>query len=170
MEGPHWSFALGFYAKAGVSDACLLLQDRVGVDSNVLLFALFAAAERGIALSPADVRDIDATVAAWRGDIVLPLRRIRRRLKDGFAPAPSAATQALRARIKTTEIEAEQIEQAILADWLERRYGRRQPGEVNPGAILQTVVDHFAAETNPPFDVAISFEVQEAMKTLLRAL
>ena len=40
---PFWKFSLGYYRGAGVSEACLELQDRCGVDVNVVLFLLWMA-------------------------------------------------------------------------------------------------------------------------------
>ena len=49
--GALWRFALAVYQKPGVSDACLLLQDRHGCNVTLLLFAAWAGAERGVALT-----------------------------------------------------------------------------------------------------------------------
>src|SRR5262245_52444325 len=107
LEGPHWTFALELYGQPGVAEACLLLQDRLGVDVNVLLFSMFAARERGIALDGRDLRGIDAVVAPWREEIVVALRGVRRRMKAGPEPAPSEATERLRAEVKAAELHAE---------------------------------------------------------------
>src|SRR5690242_6327161 len=96
LDGPHWSFALRLYGRPGVSGACLALQDRLGVDVNVLLFALFAAADAGKAIDENDVAEMDRAVSAWRADVIFPLRALRRRLKEGPEPAPNAITDGLR--------------------------------------------------------------------------
>ena len=61
--------------------------------------------------------------APWQEGIVNPLRAVRRRLKgrDG------ADVQALRARIKADELEAERLEQALLAETFPPG-----PGEASP--------------------------------------
>ncbi len=52
---PFWTFSLGYYRGAGVSEACLELQDNCGVDVNVVLFLLWMASlKRRVA--PADVK------------------------------------------------------------------------------------------------------------------
>ena len=114
VDGPLWQFAEAVYGHAEVSQACLFLQDRCGVDVNVLLFALWLAAERKIQIDVAVIREVDATVRQWRQEIVQPLRAIRRRLKTGPSPAPDAATEALRARLIDVEIELERIELSVL--------------------------------------------------------
>jgi hypothetical protein len=64
------------------------------------------------------------TVGAWHGEVVEPLRAVRRRLKHGPAPAPDRTTDKLRARLQAIEIEAERIELETLAGFLpDRRDG-----------------------------------------------
>ena len=114
VDGPLWKFASAIYGHAEVSKACLLLQEQCGVDVNVLLFALWIAAERKIGVDVAAVREVDTTVRQWRQEIVAPLRAIRRRLKTGPRPAPDEATEGLRAKLQDIEIELERIELAVL--------------------------------------------------------
>ena len=36
QSSPFWTFSLGYYRGAGVSEACLELQDNCGIDVNVV--------------------------------------------------------------------------------------------------------------------------------------
>jgi uncharacterized protein (TIGR02444 family) len=103
-------FALAVYGADGVSPACLLLQDRWGLDVNLLLFAGYVGAAREQTLTPAALDTAAAHVEAWHRDVVRPLRAVRQRLKSGPAPAPNPATAELRERVKRLEIQAELIE------------------------------------------------------------
>lgn len=103
-------FALELYRAEGVSPAALLLQDRCGVDVNVLLLAAFVGAVRGVTLDSLDVEEIQHRVGPWQHDVVRPLRALRTRLKTGPPPAPTIATAALRDRIKELELDAEMVE------------------------------------------------------------
>ncbi len=119
-----WRFALTVYQKPGVSDACLLLQDRYGCNVTLLLFAAWAGAEQGVVLTADEMAAAVGTVGAWHGEVVEPLRAVRRRLKHGPAPAPDRTTDKLRARLQAIEIEAERIELETLAGFLpDRRDG-----------------------------------------------
>ena len=89
--GALWRFALAVYRKPGVSDACLLLQDRHGCNVPLLLFAAWAGAERGVALTADEVAAAGSAVGPWHGEVVEPLRAVRRRLKHGPPPAPDNA-------------------------------------------------------------------------------
>lgn len=169
LDGPHWAFALRFYNRPSVADACLMLQDCAGVDVNVLLMALHAACDRGVALSISDVRDMDEAVLAWRTEVVQALRAVRRRMKAGPEPAPSEATEALRDQIKAAELGAEQIQQAVLACWLDRHYGEPSPQVVAVGDVVQNVVAYFAARRGTIRDMATKSDAQVAMQTLVQA-
>jgi uncharacterized protein (TIGR02444 family) len=127
--GALWRFALAVYQKPGVSDACLLLQDRYGCNVTLLLFAAWAGAEQGVMLTADEMAAAVGTVGAWHGEVVEPLRAVRRRLKHGPTPAPDKTTDKLRARLQAIEIEAERIELETLAGFLpDRRDGSGRGG------------------------------------------
>jgi uncharacterized protein (TIGR02444 family) len=119
--GALWRFSLAVYQKPGVSDACLLLQDRHGCNVTLLLFAAWAGAERGVTLTAGEVAAASKAVGAWHGEVVEPLRAVRRRLKHGPPPAPDTETAKLRARLQAIEIDAERIELETLAGFLPER-------------------------------------------------
>jgi uncharacterized protein (TIGR02444 family) len=113
LDNPFWRFSLRVYAAPGVSTECLELQESLGMDVNVVLFAARLGAARGLVLQAADFDRINEAAATWSADVVRPLRAVRQRLK----PMPEMAhgdVQALRKRVADTELFAEQIEQALL--------------------------------------------------------
>ena len=125
-----WSFAVTLYARPGVGEACLALQDRGGANVPFLLFVLWLGAGRGVCLSAGDVVGLRAAVAPWHAEVVDQLRALRRRLKNGPPPAPSAATDALREKIKAAELSAERMELDTLAGLAEGF----EPAAVPPSA------------------------------------
>jgi len=106
-----WQFSLDFYARPGVSSALIELQDRFGLDVNLILFALWhGLSGRG----RLDGERLAAAAHAVRGiqvDIITPLRALRRRLRTD----PDADIQRLREAIKALELDAERIAQTRLA-------------------------------------------------------
>jgi uncharacterized protein (TIGR02444 family) len=111
LTGPHWTFILALYRDPEVQQACLLLQDRLGVDVSFLL-TMLSFAKAGCALGQSDIEALDRLIAPWRRDVVQRLRAIRRETRP--AAAADAAIADFRDRIKSAEIEAEQIEIAML--------------------------------------------------------
>lgn len=111
-------FALRVHGADGVAQACVLLQDRFGLDVNLLLFA--ARVGTTGRLTPATLTAAAERVEQWHAEVVRPLRAVRRRLKSGPAPAPNPATAELRDELKGLEIRAELIElgelEALVAD------------------------------------------------------
>jgi uncharacterized protein (TIGR02444 family) len=110
QDSPFWRFSIAFYREPGVADACIELQDRAGVDVNVLLFLLWSAT-LGRALAPAAVADLDRRIGAWRDATVIPLRALRRALKSPPPVVEAGAAEAFRTRIKAAELEAERLQQ-----------------------------------------------------------
>ncbi len=114
-----WDFSATLYARPGIAAACLRLQDRHGADVNLLLFAVWAAA-RGVTLDREAFRAAGQAVAGWQAAVVRPLRLLRRDLKmDPHGASPDLA-EIVRDRIKAAELDAEHVEQLILA--------QRRPG------------------------------------------
>ena len=56
------------------------MQDKAGVDVNVLFFLLWNATE-GRAFNAADMAEIERRIGPWRTMAVVPIRDIRRALR-----------------------------------------------------------------------------------------
>jgi len=109
-----WDFSVAVYEKSGVQPACLGLQDRHGLDVNLLLYCCWiAACGRGV-LSADELAAAAALSAPWHDRIVKGLRAVRQELKGGFPPAPGALAAALRDRIIVIETDGERVEQIML--------------------------------------------------------
>src|SRR6516164_1782208 len=118
LEADGWAFALDVYARPGIADACLSLQNEAGVDVMMLLVIAFAAARLRILLTPAEIHELDEACRPWREQIVWPLRAIRSGLKSGPLPAPSSDTEQFRSKVKAAELAAEQLQNKLLAEHL----------------------------------------------------
>ncbi len=112
---PFWDFALDVYRRPGVSEACLVLQERHHLDVNLLLFVCWVGASGGGRLSRVEVETGRDAVAAWHDSVVRPLRGVRRVLKGGLGSAPAGLSDSLRRAIQAREIDAEHIEQLMLS-------------------------------------------------------
>jgi uncharacterized protein (TIGR02444 family) len=112
-QSAFWQFSLAFYAQPPVAAACLDLQDHAGIDVNLLLYLLFLATHHR-QVGRDDVARIDATIAVWREQVVLPLRNVRRQLKPGIPPCNRTDTDLLRSAVKRIELDAERIEQETI--------------------------------------------------------
>jgi uncharacterized protein (TIGR02444 family) len=108
LDNPFWRFSLAVYSAPGISAECLALQEGIAIDVNLLLFCAWLGAKRHVVLTPADLEDIAANIGEWHERIVRPLRGIRQALKVVAGDTPFYA------KVKGIELEAEQIEQAIL--------------------------------------------------------
>jgi uncharacterized protein (TIGR02444 family) len=133
---PLWRFSLELYRAPGFSDACIRLQDEVGLDVNIIFFLLWNASLKK-QFSADDVRATDHAVAAWREIAVIPIRNIRRALKDAPVLPDPGVVEDYRTKIKAIELEAERLEHQALSDFFQ---------EAAPGAPAASAVE--AARAN----------------------
>lgn len=140
LDTPLWAFSLAVYGRDGVADECLDLQERLGLDVNILLFAAFVGAVETVRLESQDIAAAGAAVADWQSEIVRPLRHVRRALKP-------MSTEGLRAQVKAAELEAEKIELAMLWQWSSQHLADR-PRIDRAGALadnLRGVLEFYGA-------------------------
>ncbi len=113
-DHPFWDFSLDVYAREGVAGACLRLQDDNDIDVNMLLFCCWAGHSGGGELRKRFIADAAGAVGAWHDEIVRPLHRVRRRLKEGIGGFHEERSRHLRREIQAIEIDSEHIEQLFL--------------------------------------------------------
>ncbi len=113
---PFWDFSLAVYGRPGMAPACLALQDRHGLDVNLLLLCCWAG-EQGRTLAPAEIEELVAVVRPWQEEVVQPLRAVRRWLKNQAA-VPAGLAGTLREQILARELDAERLEQHMLTETL----------------------------------------------------
>jgi len=102
------------YARDGVEQACLGLQTACGADVNLLLFCCWTGSRRR-PLGKRFLRRAMAAVSRWQSEVVQPLRRARRALKRDSVGGFGAWRTHLRANVATLELDAEYVEQLVLA-------------------------------------------------------
>ncbi len=161
---PFWDFSLVVYHRPGVAAACLALQDRHGLDVNLLLFCCWAGSQ-GRRLDAVDFERLMGSVGEWQRSVVGPLRGVRRRLKD-LPGSASGQLGALRQAVKDCELEAERIEQTMLHDAF-----ARPSGASSPAAEQATCAACAAANMTVYLKLAgpsVDFADRTNLKTILR--
>jgi uncharacterized protein (TIGR02444 family) len=138
-----WRFSLMVYARPGVADALIRLQDRGGHNVNLILFGLWLGFCEGARLDAAGLARATAAIGGIDRDIVAPLRRLRRALRAD----PDADIRDLRRRVLALEIAAERRVQARLAASVSRRKARSGDRRALAKANLRLILgDEFAAD------------------------
>ena len=94
-----WSWAVQAYARPGVAQACLQLQDAHRQSVPYLLWAAWAA-QSGRLVTPHALKAAAALAVQWEGAAVAPLRSARRGLKAPLAGAAESEREALRETVK----------------------------------------------------------------------
>lgn len=145
-DHPFWDFSLRVYGSDGVPEACLVLQERHGIDVNVLLYCCWLGASGRGAVDDGEVAAVCGAVDAWHRDVVRAVRAVRQRLKGGFGAAPVELSEPLRRRIAKIEVDLEHIEQLMLAASLDRAPDEGLDVSARLGHALDNVRAYFRAE------------------------
>ena len=107
-----WEWALEAWARPGVADAWLALQDAHGQNAPLLLWVAWAAQD---GRAP-DLARGAALAAAYEAAAGAPLRQARRALKPPLPGLGEADQEDLRRRVKAVELDGERLLMAALAE------------------------------------------------------
>lgn len=132
-----------------------MLQDRHGVDVNLLLYAVWRA-RSGIALSREGCLSARTRTEIWRNELILPLRAIRRHA--GTLARRDACFAQAYAALKACELQLERQQQAMLADGSDQDCGA--------SADIATALEVFAAS----MDILEEPDVRPALATIAAAM
>lgn len=155
-----WRFSAALYARPGVSEALIALQDRAGCDVNLMLFAMWLGVSGRGRVTQEELAAASRTARPIAVGIVEPLRALRRRLK----PDPDNDVQRLRGGIKSLELAAEKV--------IQDRFGRTaRPAaeEVDPAMSAAVARANLALYLGP--EIARSSEaaaIGEALEAFVR--
>lgn len=123
-----WRFSLRIYRRAKAAAACLALQDRLGLDVNLLLYCLWRASRDRAPIGAREMAALVAAVNPWQSEVIIPLRRLRRGLKAVLGRDPALplapAIAVFREQVKRLELEAEHLQQVMLEAMSEPGVGR----------------------------------------------
>ena len=110
---PLWEFSLAVYGQPGVEQAAVSLQDKLGIDVNLLLACCWAA-QTGLQLDSGFFQSVFSSqaMAEWNTGVIQVLRKLRRRLKV----EPVSRVQTLRQQILQAEISSERVYQDLLLE------------------------------------------------------
>ena len=133
LDNAFWRFSLAVYFQNGVASECLSLQEGQGIDVNLLLYCAWLG-RRGISMSSSDLAVASEAVHTWHDAVVRPLRQTRKAVKE----LASDKFEHFRGRLKSLELEAEQIEQALLF--------QAAPAPAGHGAMREAVIAANIAE------------------------
>ncbi|MCB1422028.1 MAG: TIGR02444 family protein [Nitratireductor sp.] len=142
-----WHFSLDRYSRPKVSATCLQLQDKAGLDVNLLLFCLWCG-QNCLLLNSRQIRHLlDGDAGHWHQEVVKPLRAARRAMKSPPPALPTEDSETLRSELKRVEIEAERLEQFALAGALPALFSKEKGKPANhppKPAAMQNVLTYLS--------------------------
>ena len=123
-----WQFSLRVYTQPDVERTCLTLQDKWGMDVNLILACCWAGLSGRGALTIAELNELEQAVRAWREQIIFALRRLRKQIK--ISPLHTEATKEIYEQVKLLELKSEEAEQLQLMQLLApRRQNKNKPDQ-----------------------------------------
>lgn len=127
---PFRDFATSVYAMPGVEAECLALQDKYGLDVNLVLFCAYTALVLKVELTEQDLMDLEKSVAGLRSTLIEPLRSCRRTMKFALGALEVSdrdSAERMLARVKDLELAAEYLELQRLSAWSGSVLASRHP-------------------------------------------
>ena len=138
-----WERASRAYESAEVERLCLELQDDYGQCVSYLLWAVWAA-RHGRPVGEAQLAVAAGLARDWETEVGWPLRAVRRTLKRPWPPMADGRREALRSKVKASELSAERT----LLEALEALTPRHAtPGDAT---VAQRLHAAMAAWSTPP--------------------
>jgi uncharacterized protein (TIGR02444 family) len=162
-EHPFWNFSLRVYGSEGVAPACLTLQEAHGIDVNVLLLCCWLGVSGRGAVGEEGIASIVEAASVWHGEVVRSLRSVRKRLKEPVGGEDRALALTLRKHVQKIEIDAEHIEQLMLAAAADA-LPDATPGE--PAADARANAEAYFAH----LQIRLRDEDREALRTIIAAV
>jgi uncharacterized protein (TIGR02444 family) len=101
-----WDFAVGIHGEPGVDAGLIDLQDNHGQCVSYLLWAVWAA-RHGRPVGDAELAVAAGLARDWEAEVAALLRAARRNLKRPWPPMADAKREALRTKVKASELAAE---------------------------------------------------------------
>jgi uncharacterized protein (TIGR02444 family) len=117
---PFWDYALPLHEVKGVGEAVIALQDRHGVNVNVMLLSCWIGASGRGRLGEEGAKQAIEASRIWNRDVVQQLRQVRRVMRPGIPPIDKSISDALRRRILEVEIDCERAEIVMLGQAFDR--------------------------------------------------
>jgi uncharacterized protein (TIGR02444 family) len=113
-----WSYSLEVYQRSGVSIGLLDLQNRFGIDVNMVLCCCWLGASQNV-LTQSHAAQLINHCRSWRENCLLPIRSARLYLKAQSLVHKQSSVHKLYNQTKTLELEAERWQQDLMYQYLQ---------------------------------------------------
>ena len=143
-DNEFWKFSLTIYRAPHVEDGLLLMQDRHGLDVNLILLCCWLGG-RGVRLKENSLSLLIKETKPWREKVVEPLRHLRRMIKREIPICANLPTETIRQQIKVVELESEKFQQDILYSMLESLHGLDARDADRPGLMRANLLSLLSA-------------------------
>ena len=164
-----WDWSLHIYGEDDVSRACLILQDRHGLDINMVLWCVWAVRAGYGIIDDDTLAGGHAFATDWNSRITSALRGVRRNLRPAPAGTPIEWAEALRANTLEVELDAERVEQGFLQALLDGLQDPSEAADLSPRRARQVALNNLVAYADMAGADGVDLERIGAFDPLLAA-
>lgn len=164
-----WDWSLHIYDQDDVSRACLILQDRHGLDVNMVLWCVWAVRAGYGVIDDDTLAGGHAFATYWSAKITANLRSVRRNLRPAPAGTPIEWAEALRANTLEVELDAERVEQDFLQALLDGLQDPSDAADLSPRRARQVALNNLVAYADMAGADGVELERNGAFDPLLAA-
>ena len=164
-----WDWSLNIYSETDVSRGCLILQDRHGLDVNMVLWCVWAVSAGFGIIDDDTLAGGHAFATDWNAKVTSHLRTVRRNLRPSPAGTPIEWAEALRANTLEVELDAERIEQDFLQALLSGLQEPSDHADLIPRRARQIAANNLVAYADLAGADGLSLEQNGAFDPLLVA-
>ena len=160
-----WEWSQTIYARAGVADILLTLQDQYGLDINIILACIWTGDQQA-ALSVQDLAALFDFTENWAQKVTIPMRAVRRNLKNDPL-ATEGAVKKLRSSVKKLELQSEEIIQHAMESYLRQKMQTVSQSTMHETTSADVFLEHYQASVQSKEDVTASDDISTLFKDLL---
>ena len=128
-----WAWASTHYARPGVADSLISIQDSAHLNVNIMLWVCWAATAYDD-IPRAVMQEAISSIGEWNRNVTTPLRSARREAKHFEKRSGFEKAAGLRDHIKSAELDAERIEIEILEKLAHAKLSPPPVGPAKPRA------------------------------------
>jgi len=140
-----WDWSLQIYSEDDVSRGCIILQDRHGLDVNMVLWCVWAVRAGYGVIDNDTLAGGHAFATDWNSRITSNLRDVRRNLRPAPPGTPIEWAEALRANTLELELDAERVEQDFLQALLDGLQDPSEASDISPRRARQIALNNLVA-------------------------
>ncbi len=158
-------FSAQMFRKPGIADACLFVQERYGLNVNLVLFCVWVADCGGGSLTAEHLQEAWRRLADWHKQVIKPLRDIRRVSRNEALGTPEFLREGFVPQAEAAEQEAGRVAQYVLAEFARTLAGSTQAVNDRADAAMTSLMTYISE-----LDIVSDRQLTECLDAILQTV